>query len=130
MRKGGHTYLRGREGKNYEQHGLMGERRGGDRQAGRGKKGKWAGMGDVRLERPDPLGLTRLMVFCALFLKDSAVRLRGRRESSAKQGHQRSHLSTQLGVQKALPRWTLGFERSPFSVAIFSDSWPKPSSAK
>ena len=42
----------------------MGERRGGDRQAGRGRKGERAKMGDVRLERPDPLGLTRLMVFC------------------------------------------------------------------
>jgi len=64
----------------------MGERRGGNRQAGRGRKGKWAEMGDVHLERPDPLGLTRLMVFCVLSWKDSAVRLQRLRESSAKAG--------------------------------------------
>jgi len=53
---------------------------------GGGGRGKRAEMGDVRLERPDPLGLTRLMVSCAFLRKDSAVRRRGRRKSSAKAG--------------------------------------------
>ena len=64
-------------------------------------------MGDVRLERPDPLGLTRLMVSCALFRKDSAVRRRGRRKSLQKQGHRRSHLSDTAA--KALPSLDSGF---------------------